>query len=197
MPCDARPRPGLFVTGTDTGVGKTRVAGWIAAVLAEQFERVGVCKPVVSGAVLQHEKWTWEDEQHLEKFVTAPHPACGVAPYKLFAPLAPPVAFRQDQQSGRLSANAAPPTIDDMLESIETWQAVSDVVVVEGVGGLLCPLTETETVADLAHRYRRRTALGPPRGQGRQRWHGDPVPGLGALPLLGPQAQRAGCRVVL
>ena len=57
--------PGLFVTGTDTGIGKTMVAGAIAGHLHRRGKRVGVCKPIASGCVQRREGLVSEDAEFL------------------------------------------------------------------------------------------------------------------------------------
>ncbi len=141
--------PGLFVTGTDTGVGKTRVSAAIAASIATAGRRVGVLKPVATGAVLDSATGVWhsEDTDLLIDAIGTKPPTHQVTPIVFEAPLAPPVAARLAGTlltSSRLEA--------DLRSCLDWWvgPGEAEVVVVEGVGGLLCPLTEDTTVADLA-----------------------------------------------
>jgi dethiobiotin synthetase len=137
--------PGLFVTGTDTGVGKTRIAAAIARAMTAAGPRVGVLKPVASGA---EPGPIWPDAEALAAAVGGA-PRERVAPLVFEAPLAPPVAARQAGQTLRW---------DDLWrssrEALEWWadDRRAEVVVVEGVGGWLCPIAEDATVADLAAR---------------------------------------------
>ena len=131
---------GLFVTGTDTDVGKTWVAAMIARELVAAGVATGVSKPACSGAVVDGDIRRWPD---LDALATAGgvsniDPVCS---QRFLAPLAPPVAARQEGRRVDLEA---------MKSSLLAWSAKADVVVVEGVGGLLCPLTDDETVADFA-----------------------------------------------
>jgi dethiobiotin synthetase len=138
--------PGLFITGTDTGVGKTYVASAVAARLARGGARVGVVKPVATGATRGSDgSWTHEDGRALLDAIGGGAPFERVVPMLFEAPLAPPVAARHaggtlslDEVSTRLGA------------ALAWWQTRADVLIVEGVGGLLCPLAEEATVADLA-----------------------------------------------
>lgn len=134
--------PGLFVTATDTGVGKTTVAAAICRQLGASGRKVGVLKPVASGLAPSAPE---SDSARLAKAVGGV-PYERVVPIVLEAPLAPPVAARL---AGRT------------LEWDEVWGTVerglgwwadqgADVIVVEGVGGFLCPLTEDATIAELA-----------------------------------------------
>ena len=132
---------GLFITGTDTGVGKTHVAAAIVRILQEQGIRVGAYKPAVTGSRAGFGGPIWDDVERLQEALgreIAPERIC---PQRFHAPLAPPVAARQE---GRV--------VDASLlrRGIEWWHLQADVVIVEGAGGLLSPLTDTESVADVA-----------------------------------------------
>lgn len=139
--------PGLFVTGTDTAVGKTWVAAAIARTLAAGGRRVGVLKPVATGATRENGAWRCEDAEQLIEAVGGRVAVERVTPILYEEPLAPCVAARRTgveltgERVDRLSA-----------EALGWWEGEggADVMVVEGVGGLLCPLAEGTTVADLA-----------------------------------------------
>jgi dethiobiotin synthetase len=138
--------PGLFVTGTDTGVGKTRVAAAIAAGIAGGGRRVGVLKPVATGATRAAGVWEVEDARALIDALGEGVPVERVAPIVFEDPVAPPVAARR--AGGRLEHAEV---LARTSEALAWWaRRGAEVVVVEGVGGLLCPLAEGTTVADLA-----------------------------------------------
>lgn len=132
---------GLFITGTDTGVGKTHVASAIVRRLRQVGVRVGAYKPVASGAENDAGKTTWADVERLRAALAGEFPAERICPQRFVAPLAPPVAARYE---GR--------TVDSTLlrDGALWWREHADLLVVEGAGGLLSPLTDTETNADLA-----------------------------------------------
>ncbi len=138
--------PGLFVVGTDTGVGKTAVASAIARVLTGQGRRVGVLKPVATGAVREAAGWRSEDAEALIAAVGGNVPRERVAPLIFEPPLAPPVAARIEE--GRPLEMSR--VLDTVREALAWWSDRAELMVVEGVGGLLCPLAERTTVADLA-----------------------------------------------
>lgn len=119
---------GLFITGTDTGVGKTEVTAAIARTWRRQRRDFVVRKPVATGGL--------DDANKLA--LAAGHSAQVVTPLLFPEPAAPPVAARL---AGR---ELSLPMI------VEALGPLDGVMLVEGVGGLLCPLTATETVADLA-----------------------------------------------
>jgi len=135
------PTPGLFITGTDTEVGKTRVAALIARSLVARGCRVGVYKPAASGVERHAGIEQPEDARILWDAAGRPGRFEDVCPQSFAAPLAP-----------HLAAEAEGRTIDGRLlrTGIQAWESSSDLVIVEGAGGLLAPIDVREYVADLA-----------------------------------------------
>jgi len=135
---------GLFITATDTEVGKTVVTAALATVLREKGCDVGVMKPVASGCVRRREGLVSEDAEFLSKAAEAPEPLEEISPLRLEEPLAPTVA-------------AARAGIELDLEPMwQAWRRLRDahqVMLVEGTGGLLCPVTLDASVADLAKAF--------------------------------------------
>ncbi|MCA9061657.1 MAG: dethiobiotin synthase [Planctomycetaceae bacterium] len=138
----------VFMTGTDTGVGKTHVTCALIRNLRKLGLRVGAYKPVCSGAEQDASgKEVWHDLQRLQEacanqpavFNGTP-PVDVICPQRFRAPVAPHVAARAE---GR--------TVQQNLlhEGLQQWKDQADIVVIEGAGGLLCPLTDHLTVADL------------------------------------------------
>ncbi len=132
---------GLIITGTDTDVGKTYVTCMIAQELRAQNVSTGIYKPVCSGA-RENElgEYVWDDLIQL-----ADAAACSdinlICPQRFVQPLAPPVAARMENRVVN----------EELLFSgLEAVSSDADATLVEGVGGLLCPLTATLTVADFA-----------------------------------------------
>ena len=140
----SKPVPGLFVTGTDTEVGKTYVAALIARWLAAAGRKVGVYKPAASGCRHKGEELISDDAVALWEAAGRPGDLNHVCPQRFEAPLAP-----------HLAALAEGKTIDaDRLrDGIDYWRARSDVILVEGVGGLMSPLSQDDYVADLADEF--------------------------------------------
>lgn len=136
-----KPPLGLFVTGTDTEVGKTWVASMIVRCLVACGHRVGVYKPVASDCFTDGKKIVADDALALWEAAGRPLSLDSVCPQMFEAPLAAPLAARAE---GR--------TIDSNLlrEGISVWADECDIVVVEGAGGLMSPVSEDEFVADLA-----------------------------------------------
>ena len=133
-------RRGLFVTGTDTGVGKTRVAVALIHVLRAQGLRVAAMKPVAAGCAPDALN---EDVSALLHAANVPAPLRDVNPYSFEPGIAPHIA-----------AGLAGVTIDlDVIAgAYGRLAAAADVVVVEGAGGWRVPLNDSEDMATLAQR---------------------------------------------
>ncbi len=135
---------GYFITGTDTDVGKTYIAAQLAANLYSVGQRVGVYKPVASGCSRDGDALVSDDAVALWNAAGKPLTLDAVCPQRFEAPLAPYLAAREE---GR-SVDAA------LLRSgLEVWRRDSDVVIVEGAGGLLSPLSDSDLNADLAREF--------------------------------------------
>lgn len=135
----AIPSRGLFVTGTDTGVGKTAVAVAIVRALVAAGHVVGVYKPVASGASRADEPGA--DARALWEAAGRPLGPERVCPQSFAAPIAP-------HRSARLEGRR----VDERLlrDGFAVWRGRSDLVVVEGAGGLCSPLGEATLGVDLA-----------------------------------------------
>jgi dethiobiotin synthetase len=139
---NTKPVPGLFVTGSDTGVGKTFVAAQIARDLVRRGVRVGVYKPAASGCDRNDRgELVADDALRLWEAAGRPGTLEDVCPQRFAAPLAPHLAAKAAGQ--RLDANR-------LRAGLEVWRARSEFLIVEGAGGLLSPLGDDEYVADLA-----------------------------------------------
>lgn len=136
MPCKS-----VFVTGTDTGVGKTLVSAALLHGLAKRFPRVVGMKPVAAGLIEQQGLWVSEDVQALRAASTLAVPPELDNPVALMAPMAPHLAAALE---GRALSVA------ELLAAHQRLSALADVVVVEGAGGWRVPLNADETLADLA-----------------------------------------------
>lgn len=131
---------GLFVTGTDTGVGKTRVAVALIHALRAQGLRVAAMKPVSAG----HAPGGLNED--VVALLHAANVNAGVQdmnPYALAEPIAPHIAARHAGVRIDLEVIAA---------AYSRLAAAADVVVVEGAGGWRVPLNDREDMADLARR---------------------------------------------
>ena len=136
--------PGLFVTGTDTGVGKTYVAALIARSLAAGGHHVGIYKPAASGCRYEDRGLIADDAVALWNAAGRPADLEHVCPQRFAAPLAPHLAARAEGK--QLDAAL-------LRRGIEYWQSRSEIIIVEGAGGLMSPMGDHEYVADLAEEF--------------------------------------------
>ena len=132
------PARGLFVTGTDTGVGKTLVAAGLLR-LARRYGRVPIpFKPVETGCAPEP-----ADARRLWRAATPPIAADEVCAHALPLPAAPALAAAAVGQ--RIDVIA-------LADRAHALASRGDFLLVEGAGGLLVPYTDEETTADLAAR---------------------------------------------
>lgn len=127
----------FFISGTDTGVGKTVVTALLALNFRQANFSVGVCKPFASGCELRNGELQIEDARYLKSILNLPESLEQINPITLAEPLAPLIAARRANVSTanwQLQARAA----------ISELSAKYDVVLVEGVGGLEVPIGEDE-----------------------------------------------------
>ena len=132
------------MTGTDTGVGKTYVATLIVRALVAAGHRVGVYKPVASGCWREGDLLHSDDADALWVAAGNPGDPDCVCPQRFEAPLAP-----------HLAAQAEGKRVDKSLlrDGIEYWADRCDVIVVEGAGGLMSPVSDDDYVADVAFEF--------------------------------------------
>ena len=133
--------PGLLVTGTDTAVGKTVIAGAIASWMRRRGLNVAVCKPCGSGSVHRREGLVSEDAEFLAQCAESRHPLDLICPQRYAEPLAPAVAAERARQPLDW------PTID---RSIQQMCIGSHVMIVEGIGGIMVPMDGQFTMLNVA-----------------------------------------------
>ncbi|MGH6647425.1 dethiobiotin synthase [Aquabacterium sp.] len=135
----------FFVTGTDTGVGKTRVSSALLHALQRQHARVIGMKPVAAGTELINGEWANEDVLALRAASTVQVPALYDNPYLLNLAASPHIAARDE---------GVDIDIEHIAACFHALRQQADAVVVEGAGGFIVPLLETPghsaTSADLA-----------------------------------------------
>jgi dethiobiotin synthetase len=130
---------GVFVSGTDTEVGKTVVASAIAATLADKGERVAVFKPVVTG--LEQAPPESADHELLRRSARSTQAPEGVSPYRFEPPLSPHLA-------AELAGIEIGP--GHLIACAEAAASGAETLVVEGVGGFMVPLSADCLVRDFA-----------------------------------------------
>jgi dethiobiotin synthetase len=133
--------PALFVTGTDTGVGKTRIAAALCRALVARGVRVAAMKPVASGCAFTPDGLRNEDALSLIAAMNVRARYSDVNPYAFEPAIAPHIA-----------AQEAGVEIDfDVLDrAFDRLKMQSQALIVEGAGGWLAPLDATRAFADLA-----------------------------------------------
>lgn len=141
---------GLFVAGTDTGVGKTFVARSLVRALVRRGTRVAAMKPVAAGAVSTAEGLRNADALELIAAANVIADYECVNPYCLPAPVSPHIAALE---SG-ISID-----IETVTRCYHRLAAAADWVIVEGAGGWLVPINASQTMADLAAALRQPVLL--------------------------------------
>lgn len=130
---------GIFITGTDTGVGKTTVSTALAILLRQRGVRVGVMKPVTSGCIERDGRLISEDAELLAAGAGI-EVSDEVAPYLLREPVAPSAAA--EKEGVRIEFSRILAAYHRLADSF-------DFIIVEGAGGLMVPLSGGLLVADL------------------------------------------------
>lgn len=134
---------GIFITGTDTDIGKTTVAIGLMDALKKSGLRVAAFKPVSAGCIQTDNGLRNDDAIQLMQLASVELPYDVVNPYAFEPAIAPHIA-------------AAEQNVEMNLETIvQAYQKIAanvDVVIVEGAGGWLVPFNKTQTMADVAQR---------------------------------------------
>lgn len=141
---------GIFVTGTDTDCGKTLIAGGIARALLRKGINVGVMKPVATWGDPAREpgartKWVSEDALHLRQAAATSDSLTLINPVCFKTPMAPWPASLLEKKRIK---------IDRITNAYKELARRHSFMVVEGVGGLMVPLTRTFFVADLIQKMK-------------------------------------------
>ena len=134
---------GIFITGTDTGVGKTLVTAALALHLKKRGMSVGVMKPIETGVAPT--KVTRSDAARLQSILESEEPLGAICPYRFELPVAPLAAAQAAKQV------IQPDTIRRVYRVLANRY---DCMVVEGVGGVHVPITATLDVTDLIKQFR-------------------------------------------
>jgi dethiobiotin synthetase len=132
---------GFFVTGTDTGVGKTVAAAALTRALVARGLRVAVMKPIASGSDPTREGLRNSDALTLMAAANVAAPYQAVNPYCFRPPISPHIAAREAGVAIDLAV---------LRSGFDSLAAASDCVIVEGAGGWLAPISDSATMADLA-----------------------------------------------
>ncbi|VAW99826.1 Dethiobiotin synthetase [hydrothermal vent metagenome] len=132
---------GIFITGTDTGIGKTIASCAVMHELAKQGHKVAGMKPIASGACFQKGQLQNEDALALIKHANISVDYKQVNPYCFESAIAPHIAAKQARVDINMSI---------IQQAFTELGKQADWVVVEGVGGWMVPINEQQVVADIA-----------------------------------------------
>jgi dethiobiotin synthetase len=135
-------KPSFFVTGTDTGVGKTVCACALVRAFAARGERVAVMKPIASGSERAAEGLRNSDALALLAAANVPLTYAQVNPYCFEPAISPHIAA----EDANINVN-----VGTIKAGFEALRGLSDRVIVEGAGGWLAPISARESMGDLAH----------------------------------------------
>ena len=131
----------FFITGTDTGVGKTYIAcKLIQQYVAQGYKVVGM-KPVAAGCDLVDGEWVNDDVLKLEAAGNVKAPRALTNPYSFKEPIAPHIAAQLEGKAIEIAV---------IKQAFDELCKLADIVIVEGAGGLLVPLNNACDMADLA-----------------------------------------------
>ena len=144
---DSRPL-GVFITATDTGVGKTLVASALVKCLTQRGIDVGVMKPVETG--VSRSTKAQSDGARLKRAAGSRDPMAEVCPYVFRLPVAPLSAARAEGKTIRMA------TIMRVFEHLRRKHACT---IVEGAGGLCTPVTQSLNVLDLIYQMKLQTLV--------------------------------------
>lgn len=137
---------GFFITGTDTGVGKTVITAGLLGALRRRGTDAIAIKPIQSGGILRDNQLVSEDACFYGAVSDLPYTCRELNPVCLEAPLAPAVAA----EGAGVTIN-----LDTVMDHFYNISAKHQLTLVEGAGGLMVPLVGTKvTVADLAVKMR-------------------------------------------
>jgi dethiobiotin synthetase len=137
--------PGWFITGTDTGVGKTVVAGALAMLVREHGRKVAAFKPVATGCRRDVRLGlVCEDAEFLAHCADSDATLEVINPVRYAGDLAPMTAAERSRR---------PIDWEAIDRSWDRLRASADWIVVEGAGGLLVPVDQENSMADLARRF--------------------------------------------
>lgn len=136
-------KPGIFITGTDTDVGKTVVAAGLAMALKDRGIKVGVMKPVATGCIGLDQRLVSYDAAYLMEAAENEYTGL-LSPSRYRNPLSPNVAATLEKRAVN---------VKQIYKAYLELQKYYDFIIVEGIGGLMVPLTNDYFVANLIREF--------------------------------------------
>lgn len=137
-------KPGIFISGTDTDVGKTVVSAGLAMSLKSRGFKVGVMKPIATGCHGDGEYLVSDDAVYLWEAAENEYPSL-TNPLRYRNPLAPHVAAIMEKK---------PVDLESVKKAYFNLQKHYDYMIVEGIGGLMVPITKDYFVANLVREFK-------------------------------------------
>jgi dethiobiotin synthetase len=131
---------GIFITGTDTGIGKTLVAGGLALAMGEHGIDTGVMKPIATGCVRRGKELVSKDTTFLIHASGVTDSPSLITPYRFKTPASPYWAAFLERRKIQ---------VDHILKAFQRLSRNHEILLVEGIGGLLVPITRRLLVIDL------------------------------------------------
>jgi dethiobiotin synthetase len=133
---------GIFLTGTDTDIGKTTIATSMASLLRKKGVDVGVMKPFATGDRVYSSKYKSKDSALLARAAQVKDPDEEINPFFYSIPTAPFTAAKMQAEKE--------PIVEDAVRIYRQLAAKHDFMIVEGIGGIMVPLTKKQYVAHFA-----------------------------------------------
>ena len=133
---------GIFITGTDTEIGKTTIARSLALISRNNGCDVGVMKPFATGKRVYSTKYKSKDSALLAKAAQVKDLDEEINPFFYSVPTAPFTASKIQSKKE--------PSVEDALRIYQKLAAKHDFMIVEGIGGIMVPLTNKHYVAHFA-----------------------------------------------
>ncbi|OGI05767.1 MAG: dethiobiotin synthase [Candidatus Margulisbacteria bacterium GWF2_35_9] len=130
----------VFVTGTDTGVGKTVVSSVLVKILTETGKKTAYYKPIQTGAVIDNNEKSSEDVLEVTRLTGLHYNSGKYSSYLLDAPMSPFQAAKKENI--KIS-------IDTIMEDFQHIKKNNEHVVIEGAGGLYVPITDEALMIDM------------------------------------------------
>ena len=144
MEIEISKHKGLFVTATDTGVGKTLISGAIAKLLSERGKKTGVFKPIATGCKKTREGLVGEDAEFLTCCVDSEFSLEDINPVTFVEPAAPFACERIEDKKVDL---------EKIITAYNYICSKTDYIIIEGIGGIRVPITDNLDVLGMAKMF--------------------------------------------
>lgn len=144
LPLNLPHKKGLFITATDTGVGKTMITGAIARILTDEELQVGVFKPIATGCGRGTYGLVSADAEYLSMCINNVDPVTIINPVSYETPAAPIVCEHRENR---------PVDFEAVSSIYQSLCQRKDIVLVEGIGGVRVPISDGVDVLTLMREF--------------------------------------------